>query len=84
MGERTAYRVKSKDGYGGGGFNDECCDITLSDRQHGIVDSERGFVSSSGFGDGSYPLNIALEKNSSKVAGASVVFIRQKKTRNHG
>jgi hypothetical protein len=35
------------------GFYRDCCDITLTKDSCGVV-SEQGFVSSSGFGDGSY------------------------------
>ena len=58
-------------------FYGECCKLTLSDDQGGILESRNGVVSSSGYGDGSYELlcqydeggrvalmvDFALEKN---------------------
>ena len=37
-------------------FYGECCKLTLSDSQGGILKSRNGVVSSSGYGDGSYEL----------------------------
>ena len=37
-------------------FYGECCKLTLSDEQGGILKSRNGIVSSSGYGDGSYGL----------------------------
>jgi hypothetical protein len=58
-------------------FYGECCKLTLGDNQGGILRSNKGVVSSSGYGDGSYELlcqyhegervalmvDFALEKN---------------------
>ena len=37
-------------------FYGECCKLTLSDTQGGILKNEKGVVSSSGYGDGCYEL----------------------------
>lgn len=44
----------------------QVCDVTLSDTQAGIMD-QQGFVSASGYGDGSYNV-IAFESNGDIVA----------------
>ena len=38
-------------------FYDECCNITLSKKQAGILHNGKGALSSSGYGDGSYRLS---------------------------
>ena len=48
-------------------FYEECCDITLTDGQAGILQSGKGAVSSSGYGDGSYNLSV-IEHNGVNVA----------------
>lgn len=52
---------------------DKVCDITLSPPQYGAVDN-RGFVSSSGFGDGVYPCFIA-KNNNGKIIAIRIDFI---------
>lgn len=47
-------------------------DITLSDRQGGVLDG--GAVSSSGYGDGGYPLYV-IKDNSGTVIAVKVIFI---------
>jgi len=47
-------------------FYDECCDITLK-KNVGILKNNKGFVSSSGYGDGSYELS-AISKDGERVA----------------
>jgi len=39
-------------------FYDECCELTLSDEQAGILQSGMGALSSSGYGDGGYSLSV--------------------------
>jgi hypothetical protein len=58
--------------YDSPGFYKDCCDLTLSTDQFGAID--QGVVSSSGFGDGSYPVYIAKNANG-EVIGVKVVFI---------
>lgn len=54
--------------YGGIGFYDECCGAS---NPYGFV--EGGFVSSSGYGDGSYLCRVF--KEAGKAVGVEVVFI---------
>jgi hypothetical protein len=44
-------------------FYDECCKLTLSNEQAGILESGKGVVSSSGYGDGGYTLSFATQKD---------------------
>ena len=48
-------------------FYGECCALTLSDKHGGILRSQKGFVSSSGYGDGSYEL-FSVINNMERVA----------------
>jgi len=43
-------------------FYEECCGITLADSQVGILQSQKGAVSSSGYGDGCYGLSVVARK----------------------
>ena len=52
----------SKDGPEREAFYDECCKITLSNKQAGILLSGHGIVTSSGYGDGSYILKTISRK----------------------
>jgi len=49
-----------------------CCDRTLSDKQWGVIPN--GCVSSSGFGDGCYPVSI-LKDDSGKAVRVEINFI---------
>ena len=42
-------------------FYGECCALTLSEESVGILSSDKGVVSSSGYGDGSYTLCTAFQ-----------------------
>ncbi len=55
------------------GFYRKCCDITLGDEPYGSIDF--GFVSSSGFGDGSYTAYGIYEDDKETLIGVRVVFI---------
>ena len=55
-------------------FYGECCGITLADEPYGVLGNELGVVSSSGYGDGVYPLYVVLDSNG-KVIAAKIVFI---------
>lgn len=55
-----------------GSFYNTCCNVTLGDQQSGTV--PQGFVSSSGYGDGSYPLHV-VRNEKGKVTAVKVVFI---------
>lgn len=56
-------------------FYGKCCDITLSKLQAGIID-DKGVVSSSGFGDGSYKVTVG--KNTfDKINSITVEFISE-------
>ena len=48
-------------------FYEECCGITLAEEQAGILQSGKGVVSSSGYGDGCYGLSV-IEQNGENVA----------------
>jgi hypothetical protein len=48
-------------------FYGECCEITLGEQQCGILKSKKGFVSSSGYGDGVYTVS-AIIKDEKRVA----------------
>ena len=56
---------------------DKCCEITLSDKQAGLYEEINGFVSSSGFDDGSYTCCYILEDEDKKVIGIKVEFINE-------
>jgi len=58
---------QSKDHHESKPFYDECCEITLADSQAGLLQSGKGVVSSSGYGDGGYCL-WAKEVNGENVA----------------
>lgn len=58
--------------YDSPGFYKDCCDLTLSANKFGLLN--QGVVSSSGYGDGSYPVYIAKNTNG-EVIGVKVVFI---------
>lgn len=51
-----------------------CCDMTLSDKQAGVIPF--GVVASSGYGDGGYACFTCLDKDG-KVQGVRMVFISQ-------
>ena len=55
-------------------FYGECCGITLADEPYGVLENELGVVSSSGYGDGVYPLYVVLDSNG-KVIASKIVFI---------
>ena len=63
----------------GGEFDDKdsfygkCCDLTLSEIQGGVIDN-KGTVSSSGYGDGCYPLYV-IRNEDGKVVIAWIDFI---------
>ena len=61
--------------YGSGDFYSRCCDATLSDKQYGIID-EQGVVSSSGYGDGSYPLYYVTD-DFNRVVGVCVDYMSE-------
>ena len=50
----------------GDAWYDKMCKFTLSDESWGAYDT--GIVSSSGIGDGSYPLYVAYDKNNNIIA----------------
>ena len=54
-------------------FYGKCCDLTLSEVQGGIIDN-RGIVSSSGYGDGSYSLYV-IRNEEEKVVITWIDFI---------
>jgi len=56
-------------------FYGKCCDITLSDKQAGIIDG-KGVVSSSGFGDGSYNVIVGKDR-AGRIVQISVEFISE-------
>lgn len=56
-----------------GGFYRKCCDITLGDKPYGPIDF--GFVSSSGFGDGSYSAYGIYDTDKETLIGVRIVFI---------
>jgi len=60
-----------KDEYGSGGDYDECCQITLSAEQAG--QTALGVVTSSGYGDGVYPVYAEKDGNG-RVKQVTIVF----------
>jgi hypothetical protein len=58
--EKEEYKGKYDDE---DSFYGECCKLTLSDTQGGILKNEKGVVSSSGCGDGRYELFCQCRKN---------------------
>ena len=60
-----------KDEYGSGGDYDECCQITLSDVCAG--QTGLGVVTSSGYGDGVYPVYAEKDGNG-RVKQVTIVF----------
>lgn len=60
-----------EDSYGDGGWYDECCNLTNSASQGGILAG--GVVTSSGFGDGVYECFIT--RDNGKIVAAKVVFV---------
>ena len=59
-----------KDEYGSGGDYDECCRITLSE---GAGQTELGVVTSSGYGDGVYPVYAEKDGNG-RVKQVTILF----------
>lgn len=55
-------------------FYGQCCDITLGTEQGGVTTIVPGYVSSSGFGDGGYPVEVA-RNTQGQVIGVRVTFI---------
>ena len=60
-----------KDDYGSGGDYDQCCQITLADE--GAGQTELGVVTSSGYGDGTYPVYAEKDGNG-KIKQVTIVF----------
>lgn len=58
---------------GDGSFYDQCCNITLSDEQYGEIQG-KGFLSSSGFGDGGYSCYLGYNTDN-QVVSIRIVFI---------
>ena len=54
---------------------DEVCDITVSAEQCGIIE-DKGFVSSSGYGDGSYECYVA-KNHKDEIIAIRIVFIEE-------
>lgn len=54
---------------------DDVCDITLAPQPYGTTE-DKGFVSSSGFGDGVYPCYIA-KNNNGEIIAIRIVFIEE-------
>lgn len=44
-------------------FYEQCCNLTLSKKHCGILSNGKGLVSSSGYGDGGYPVYYSLDEN---------------------
>lgn len=55
------------------GFYGQCCNTTQEEREGGITTIVPGFVSSSGFGDGGYPVEVV--KRDGEIVAARVTFI---------
>lgn len=56
-------------------FYGKCCTLTLNEKQAGIIDG-LGVVSSSGFGDGNYPISVRRDVNG-KIARVRIEFISE-------
>lgn len=54
-------------------FYDECC--TLTENYVGELDSKKGVVSSSGFGDGEYIVTVTQEKVNNQAVQIEITFI---------
>lgn len=54
---------------------DDVCDITLAPQQCGTIE-DKGFVSSSGFGDGAYPCYVA-KNNNGEIIAIHIDFIEE-------
>lgn len=60
-----------KDEYGSGGDYDQCCRITLSD--DGAGQTDLGVVTSSGYGDGVYPVYAKKDANG-RIVSVTIEF----------
>lgn len=60
--------------YDSGRDYDAVCEVTLSDRGYGHT--RTGFVSSSGYGDGGYPVEVARDRDG-LVIGVRITFIEE-------
>lgn len=54
-------------------FYQDCCDATLSSFQWGTINN-KWFVSSSGFGDGTYAVKVGIENETGRILGVSIDF----------
>jgi len=59
-----------KDEYGSGGDYDQCCQITLSE---GAGQTDLGVVTSSGYGDGVYPVYAQKDSNG-RIKQVTITF----------
>lgn len=60
--------------YGDSKFYNFCCDLTLSEKNAGVI--KYGAVSSSGYGDGSYSCCVYKNKNG-KIVAVEIIFIEE-------